>query len=171
MALALGLMAKAMLVTLPFVLLLLDYWPLERTKSEIRNPKSENTRCGATGSVVSRVLNSFRISDFGFRIFEKLPLFGLAAGAAVVTWLAQQGGGAIESFEQYPLGARIGNGVVSYVRYVGMMLWPGGLAVFYPHPGAGFPLWQPIAAALLLVVVTGLAVKARRTRPYLLVGW
>jgi tetratricopeptide (TPR) repeat protein len=145
-SLALGLMAKPMLVTLPFVLLLLDYWPLRRAETET-------------------------VKSAGWLIIEKLPFFALAAGASVMTWQAQHTGGAIESFEHYPLDVRIENSLVSYVRYIGFTIWPRGLAVLYPHPGNTLPLWQVIAAGLGLVAITVLTFLMRRRAPYLLVGW
>lgn len=146
LALALGLMAKPMVVTLPCVLLLLDYWPLLRLQIA-------DCKC------------SMRL------LAEKLPLFGLAAVASMLTWHAQHGGGAIESLERYSFGVRIENALVCYVRYIGLTLWPSGLAVLYPHPGDALPLWQPMAAGTLLVVITGMAVALRRCMPHLLVGW
>jgi tetratricopeptide (TPR) repeat protein len=144
--LTLGLMAKPMLVTLPCVLLLLDYWPLRRAEP-------------GTGKSI------------GWLVVEKLPLFALAAGASVLTWNAQQAGGAIESLESYPLGSRIENALVSYVRYIGMAIWPSGLAVFYPHPGSKLQVWQVVGAGALLIVITAGTIALRRRAPYFLVGW
>lgn len=151
---ALGLMAKPMLITLPFVLLLLDYWPLNR-------------------SVVSCQL-SVEASDLhgsGFKLlWEKLPLFGLAAISAVITFLVQKSGGAVGSLDALPVDVRIANALVSYVIYIGKMIWPIRLAVFYPHPES-LPAWQIAGASLLLISVTLLAIWQIRERPFIAVGW
>jgi tetratricopeptide (TPR) repeat protein len=105
------------------------------------------------------------------RVREKLPLFALAAASCAVTFLVQQTGGAVKSTTMYPLTARVGNALVSYVAYVLQMLWPAKLAIFYPHPGEALPWWKPAASALVLALVTVAVVRARKTRPYLLAGW
>jgi len=140
-AFALSLMAKPMLVTLPFLLLLLDYWPLQR--------------CIWSVVSMSRLL------------IEKLPLLVLVAGSCLATLLAQHLG----SLERWSLGVRIANALVAYVGYLGMMLWPAKLAAFYPHPGAALPAWQPVAAGMALLIISGLAILHGRRRPYLAVGW
>jgi hypothetical protein len=144
---ALALLAKPMAVTLPCVLLILDYWPLCRTTSQ----KGRSTMMAL--------------------LWEKVPLIALAAGAAILTWDAQQTGGAIGSLERFPMGVRIENALVGYVRYVGMTLWPSGLAPFYPYPGDELPLWQPIAAGAVLAGISACVVAWARRAPYLLVGW
>ena len=146
LALALGLMAKPMLVTLPLVLLLLDYWPLGRLPFG-------DLRAGWK------------------RVWEKMPLFAMAAASSVMTYLAQQKGGSVGSLEVYPLWTRIENALVSYVSYIRKMLWPRDLAVFYPHPGDALPIWQVAGAGLVLVLVSILVVRWIRTWPYLAVGW
>src|SRR5450759_3721808 len=113
-ALALGLMSKPMLVTWPFVMLLLDYWPLRRF--ELPTVKSQ----------LPTILRLVR---------EKIPFFVLAALASVVTFVVQQRGGILQTAETLPLGARVGNALISYCRYLGKLFWPMDLAVFYPHPG------------------------------------
>jgi tetratricopeptide (TPR) repeat protein len=145
-AYVLGLLAKPMVVTLPCVLLLLDYWPLERLRPI--TPRAA-WRC----------------------IREKIPLFLLAAGSCLVTWEAQQQERAIQSLEVFSLWTRLQNALVSYTAYMGQMFWPRNLAVFYPHPGANRPAWQAAAAALLLLALLALALKLARRRPYLVVGW
>lgn len=147
----LGLMAKPMLVTLPFVLLLLDYWPLKRFQLD----KSDDS------SRYSRGLHLIR---------EKIPFFALAAASSVVTFLVQQSQGAVRSFDQYPLGLRIANALVSYVSYIGKMIWPRNLAVFYPFP-EHIPLWQVAGACLALALISVFAVRTARRRPYFVVGW
>jgi protein O-mannosyl-transferase len=145
---ALGLTAKPMLVTLPLVLLLLDYWPLGRFR-----PDAGWRRDGA------RLL------------LEKAPLFALALVASVVTYAVQKSGGSVGSLEQMPFPFRLENALVSYVRYLWMTVWPRGLAVFYPHPWNALPAWQPVASAAFLILVSLAALFRARERPYLLVGW
>jgi tetratricopeptide (TPR) repeat protein len=144
---ALGLMSKPMLVTLPFVLLLLDYWPLGRIREE--------------GSNVGGQL--FKLTA------EKIPLIVLSAVSSVVTFVAQRG--AVGETEQLSILARINNAVVSYVVYIGQMLWPIRFAVFYPHPENRLPLWEIIASLLFLICLTVLAIALRKQRPYLITGW
>ena len=139
----LGLMSKAaMLVTVPCVLLLLDYWPLERFKS------------GSAWQLVT----------------EKIPFFALAAVASVVTFMVQKHGGAVAAVENLPLGARSGNALISYCRYLGKLFWPTDLAVFYPHPGY-WPLEQVLLAGVLIVGISVLLFVKQRRYPFLLMGW
>jgi len=144
---ALGLMAKPMLVTLPFVLLLLDYWPLQR----LPNFKLE-------------VKTVSRLS------LEKWPFFLLAAASCVVTYLTQRHGKAVITLELYPLNLRLGNALLSYVLYLGKAIWPAKLAVIYPLPSQ-LPGVAVTAAVIFLAVITWLVWHLRRHRPYLLVGW
>lgn len=141
---ALGLMAKPMLVTLPFVLLLLDYWPLRRFKG--------------AGSALGL-------------LWEKLPLFGLSAASCCVTLLAQMQGNTVAALELLPFGARAANAVVSYVAYILKTVWPSHLAVVYPHPVTTLPEWQVVGSIVLLIAVTLLVVRSARSLPYLTVGW
>jgi tetratricopeptide (TPR) repeat protein len=154
--LALGLMAKPMLVTLPFVLLLLDYWPLQRLQlgrsSRINKSTSENRR-------------------FLLLLREKAPLIGLTVASSIVTFIVQRSGGAMGSLETVPLGDRVANAIVSYTSYIRKSLWPSDLAVFYPHQGKTLELWQVAGAAILLLGISGIVIwKIRRFR-YLAVGW
>jgi hypothetical protein len=149
---ALGLMAKPMLVTLPFVLLLMDYWPLERLQLN-----SLSTLWGDKAGVRGA-------------LWEKIPLFALAAVSSVITLIAQQGGGALASMDHLPLYVRMVNALVSYVSYIGKMIWPLKLAIFYPHTGM-LPIWQAAGAGLLLVCISVLVIRTARQRPYLAVGW
>ncbi len=142
---ALGLTAKPMLVTLPFVLLLLDYWPLGRF--------------GAPAGASGRRL-----------VIEKMPLLLLAAAVSAVTFAVQRRAGALGGTDAFPIGFRIANALVSYAAYLISAVWPTGLAVFYP-PRLALPAWQPIAAALLLAAISLVALRDWRRRPYLLVGW
>jgi len=150
-AFALGLMAKPMLVTLPCVLLLLDYWPLQRVPAA----------CG-----LAQTLSRKRLA----LLLEKLPLFALTGAACAMTVYAQQKGGAVNTLEQLPLGDRLLNTVAAYAGYLGEMVWPTGLAPFYPHPRERLLLAQAGRAGLVLALITGLVLWARRRR-YLTVGW
>jgi tetratricopeptide (TPR) repeat protein len=145
MALALGLMAKPMLVTLPLVLLLVDVWPLGRV----------------TDMSWSRIAPLLR---------EKTPFFAMAAAAACVTYLVQEAGGAVRSSEAFPLGLRLENALVTYIVYIAKMFWPARLAVFYPYPPE-VPAWQAAGAALALVAISIVALRSVRRFPYLAVGW
>jgi len=146
--LVMGLLSKPTVVVLPFVLLLLDYWPLNRF------PAAASSR--AIG-IPKRL------------ILEKVPLLALAAAACVATVIAA--GKAISTTERIPMPLRFSNAVVSYVVYLRQMFWPSGLAVFYPYPAKGPPLWEMAAAILLLAVITGGVVMLRRKCPWLFVGW
>jgi tetratricopeptide (TPR) repeat protein len=155
---ALGLMSKPMLVTVPFVLLLLDYWPLGR----IRSPVFAKTtaRQAATSSQWSMVSTL---------VTEKIPLFVLSALSSVVALLAAlYNAGAIE---QLPFAWRLNNAAVSYVTYIWQMFWPARLAPFYPHPNDQLPLWQVLLAIAFLVTVSLLAIQWRKQRPYIFTGW
>jgi len=146
---ALGLMCKPMLVTLPFVLLVLDYWPLKRVRSQ-------NSELGSQRNLLALVV-------------EKLPLVALSVVSSVVTFAAQRG--AVGWTEQLPVLARINNAVVTYAAYMWQMLWPVKLAVFYPHPESRLPLWEIILCLLLLIGITAAAVVLRKSRPYFITGW
>ena len=141
-AFALGLMAKPMIVTLPFVLLLLDAWPLGR----------------------------WRTRSWGALMWEKAPLFALSAASAVVTFVVQRRGGAVDSLDSFPVGLRLENALVSYVMYIAQTLWPSRLAAVYLRP-VSLPFWQPALAGLAIAGVTVLALNRRREYPYVAVGW
>ncbi len=151
-ALALGLLAKPTLVSAPFVLLLLDLWPLGRLEGSARGGASRSAALGRLA-------------------LEKLPLFALAAAASAVTLRAQSAGGAVQSLAAFPFPQRLGNALVATVAYVGSWLYPSGLAPFYPHPGAELRIWRAAACGALLAAATGLALRAARRRPWLAVGW
>lgn len=159
---ALGLMTKATLVTLPFVLLLLDYWPLGRYQLRRSSPdgRSETLRSMNRPHYKSRPLSLVR---------EKIPFFAFAAASSVMTILVQQQRGTIISLESLPLATRISSALVSYAGYIWKMIWPKSLAVYYPHPGM-LPAWQVAAAALLLLCASTLSFHEARRRPYLIVG-
>ncbi len=160
---AFGLMSTPMLVTLPFVMLLLDYWPLNRLRPGHGDEDSVQTQ--------SLFITSGKESPTLHLILEKVPFLVLAGIASVVTLFAQQHGGALRSLESVSADVRIANALVSYVNYIIKMAWPQELAVLYPHPGNTLPMWKAWGAALLLVCVSFLVFRARRTRPYLPVGW
>ena len=160
---ALGLLSKPMLVTLPFILLLLDYWPLGRFQFGQLNGH-HNPHSSKSISPCNQRSLTFRL------VLEKAPFFALSAVSSFLTFFAQQKGGAVKSFELFSFGNRIGNALVSYVNYIGKMIWPHHLALLYPHPGA-LPIWQVIGASLLLVCVSVVAIRSARRHPYLMVGW
>jgi len=164
--LALGLLAKPMLVTWPFVMLLLDYWPLGRSCSH--GPVARRNRDAPQG----RGYSAFAVAQTwrGLAV-EKIPLFALVAASAVVTSVAQSHLGAVRTFTQFPITPRLSNVLVSYAKYLLLAFWPNDLAVFYPFPKAGIPPWQIIGATLLLIAITAFCFFQRKLRPYLIVGW
>jgi len=151
---AAGLMAKPMVITLPFVFLLLDYWPLDRTTLD----GAQNAPTNSTG--LPRLA-------FSRLLLEKTPLLLLSAASAWITLQAQRS--AVRTFEEFSLTTRIENAVVAYALYLWKMFWPARLA-FYPHSVIALPPWQWILSALVLISVTALVVAMPRRR-YLLVGW
>jgi tetratricopeptide (TPR) repeat protein len=151
---ALGLMAKPMLVTLPFVLLLLDVWPLKR----LLPPEP-----GA------RVVDFFTgLVPF---VKEKIPLFVLTAISSIVTYVVQQRGGAMSTVDGIAIPVRFVNAIDAYLGYLAKTFWPAGLAVFYPHYGEHIPLWQTVSSVLMLIAVTIGVVRLIGRSPYLAVGW
>jgi tetratricopeptide (TPR) repeat protein len=144
---ALGLMSKPMLVTWPFVMLLLDYWPLKRVSGF-----------------------GFRISGWWRLLGEKIPFFALVAAVNIVTFVISKQAGVLAPGENYSLADRGGNALISYCRYLGKLCWPTKLAVFYPHPG-NWPVEQVAAAAVFLLVITVFSFAQRRRYPFVLTGW
>jgi tetratricopeptide (TPR) repeat protein len=104
-------------------------------------------------------------------VLDKLPLLALVAGSCVATFVAQRSGQSMTAIDVLPLGLRVGNAIVAYTRYLVMMVWPAGLAVFYPHPGPALPAWQVLLSLVTLLAISGAAAFWGRQRPYLLVGW
>lgn len=141
---ALALLSKPMAVTLPFVFLLLDFWPLRRASSS---------------AGILRLLP------------EKIPLFALTAASCAVTLVAQQQGGALAPLRALAPGVRLAHALVAYAAYLGKTLWPASLAVFYPHPGIAPPAWKVAGAILLLAALSALAVWRRDRSPWILTGW
>jgi tetratricopeptide (TPR) repeat protein len=137
-----------MVITLPFVLLLLDYWPLGRT--------------GTPAATEGRGRPWTRL------VWEKAPLFAFSAASAAITMVAQKAGGAIHN--EFPFWDRLLNAIVSYAWYLEKAIWPSRLAVFYPHPDHSLPTWQVAASALLLLSITATVLMLRKNR-YLTVGW
>jgi protein O-mannosyl-transferase len=157
LSLIMGLLAKPMLVTVPFLLLLLDYWPLRRLQLPGGGKgglKSDPRRAGA--------------QRWPRLIWEKVPLLILAAGASVVTMGAQRQ--AISGLDLYPLGLRLGNALVSYLDYILKMVWPAGLAVLYPYPPA-IPAWKVLGSAVILAGLTVVLMRCMGRYPYLAAGW
>jgi tetratricopeptide (TPR) repeat protein len=148
---ALGLMAKPMLVTLPFVLLLLDYWPLDRV------------RWGRQFS--SHGQSAWRL------IIEKVPLFVLSATLSIATYITAQSHGAMDTGKSFSLSVRISNALVCYVSYLIKTAYPANLSVLYPHPGDSLPKWQVIVSLLIIVAASAAVIYAGRRRRYLATGW
>jgi tetratricopeptide (TPR) repeat protein len=152
---ALGLLAKPMLVTLPLLFLLLDYWPLGRFGDGIMEHEQDQ----------------LRVKEPCLRLlWEKAPFFALAVLSCVITLYAQRRGGAVASLADHPLSYRFANALVAYCGYLGKTFWPHDLAVLYPLP-PNVPLWQSVGAGALLLTITVLALAVRRRQPYFIVGW
>jgi tetratricopeptide (TPR) repeat protein len=157
---ALGLMSKPMLVTWPFVMLLLDYWPLGRM---------QNAECRMENAAPPNTLDARR-STLLRLVTEKLPFFFLAVAVSIVTFLVQQRGGAVMQADSLPLGARVANAMISYGRYLEKLFCPADLAVYYPRP-VQWPLGKVLLAGGLILGLSVLVWMRRRRYPYLLVGW
>ncbi|MBZ5495807.1 MAG: tetratricopeptide repeat protein [Acidobacteriia bacterium] len=158
----LGLMSKSMIITLPFVLLLLDFWPLRR----IRVPGS---------TVPGEPKQKLRLDleakpGVGSVLREKVPFFALSACMAAVTFMVQRRGGAVISLDWIPLGTRLATALISYIVYIAKVFWPWRLAAFYPHP-LELPAWQVITAGLAVAGISVLVLRSIRRFPYLAVGW
>lgn len=187
---ALGLMAKPMLVTLPFVLLLLDYWPLgrlrkEKPAGEIRAEQKKQVTQVTPGKGKSGGKHAIRnkmpaqnttLYEYEWKsirplLWEKVPLITFAMASSIVTYIVQQKGGAMDGgIEVFTPGARIANAFVSYIAYLGKMIWPVNLSVFYPHPDS-WPIPLFAGAVLLLAGLTFLVIRHSQKLPFLTVGW
>jgi tetratricopeptide (TPR) repeat protein len=185
---ALGLMAKPMLVTLPFVLLLLDYWPLKRLRYGTADPKNpaealppsapvQQKRKSKKQHTVKEKVQAKKPTDSPYQwtlirplVWEKIPFFILTVLSSAVTYVAQWKGGAMKPLEAIAFDGRIANALVSYVAYIGKMIWPANLAFLYPHPGM-VPHWQILGAVLFLALSTFLILRMVKRAPYLAVGW
>jgi tetratricopeptide (TPR) repeat protein len=155
---AIGLMAKPMLVTLPFILLLLDYWPLNRFDFQ---PGNQRTTVGYPTwyPILKRI------------IIEKIPFFTLTAVSSVITFFVQRSGGAVIHSDVLPLHSRVANAFLSYARYISKMFWPRDLAVFYPYDARTIQSSKVMLCVLLIIVVFVLVIRFGRKRKYLFVGW
>ena len=143
-----ALASKPMVITLPFVLLLLDYWPLDRVRAQSKEKSHTWPKL----------------------VLEKWPLFALSMCSAVITMQAQQAGGSIRTTAEVSFGARIANAIYSYAMYLWQMVWPVRLAPLYPHPGDSLQSWRVLIAAVILIGIS-LAAWKLRSRGYPLVGW
>jgi len=161
---ALGLMAKPMLVTLPFVLLLLDYWPLNRFEVSVPVKKTGRQTC-KSAPAANKHSTLYRL------IIEKIPFFALAAVSSIITFIVQRNSGAMMNTYILSLAERCANALLSYARYTGKLFWPRNLAVFYPFDAGGIPAGLLALSVLLLAGVTFLAFGLGRSRKYLPVGW
>ena len=156
----LGLLSKPMVVTLPFVFLLLDFWPLQRIHLRTIKP----------ATVTSTLYHKKMLNLLG-AIKEKIPflLFSLLASAVAV--FAQHTGNTVGSFHAYPLKIRLANAIVAYIAYIAKMFWPAKLAVLYPHPGSALPLWKISAALGIFILISVLVFKYSKKYPWFIVGW
>jgi tetratricopeptide (TPR) repeat protein len=167
---ALGLMSKPMLVTWPFVMLLLDYWPLGRMQNDERrmmNKEPDTMSASRRGHVQGS--SSFLIHPSSLILLEKLPFFALSAASCVITVVAQKAGGAMVTLQTLPFWQRVINAADSYLRYLGHLFWPADLAAIYTSTN-----WSAVELSLavgLLIGITLVGVWQRKRRPYLLVGW
>ena len=168
----LGLAAKPMVITLPFVLLLLDYWPLNRIgdASQTSPSRAGETRKARSQSLASNAAFPVPRVPFWRLVLEKLPLLAMSVASAIITMFAQRTG-AIQSLQIYPFGGRLGNAIYSYASYLWKTFWPARLAFLYPYPRDGRPAWALGLALLFLGGVSAVVWKRRLDRRYLLVGW
>ncbi len=161
---ALGLLSKPMVVTLPFILLMIDYWPLGRIRAQ-------NEAGGAAEQARKQSQSRFGKKPLGSLLIEKAPFLALALISGLVTMAAQGSGGAVTPFGALPLGSRIANAANSYLEYVLKMFWPANLAILYPYSAGEIPPWRIVAAGVFLAGVSALAFLAFRKRRYVMVGW
>ena len=188
----LGLMSKSMLVTLPFGLLLLDFWPLQRfaevryapripvaeIKPEVSGKKKKNRKKDAEKAAAAVIIAEIKkpaVPEFKWSliyplIIEKIPLFGLSFFSSIAAYVAAQKVGTVRSVELLSPADRIGNAFVSYIAYIVKMILPVNLAVFYPHPG-NVILWQVFGAIVVLLAITVFVIWRIKKSPYLATGW
>ncbi len=167
LTLSLGLLAKPMLVTLPCVLLLLDYWPLSRLQWGRQDAGQKLPYSEPVGLACKK-------TSPGRLIAEKIPLFILAVASCIATVIAQQAEGAVRSMDRYTLSVRINNALVSYISYIGKMIWPTRLAHLYLHPWRNLPTWKPVIALVILISASAVVIYMARRRhdlAPLLMGW
>lgn len=163
---ALGLLSKPMLVTVPFLLLLLDLWPLGRVR--IGSPGDRARPAGAVEGSSGAIRAAE--SSIGRLVLEKTPFLALSIASSVMTVVAQRKAGALATIDEVTPVVRVANALVAYVGYLVQMVWPARLSVFYPLP-AEAPFWRAAGAALILAAASALAILAVRRRPYVTVGW
>jgi len=156
-SLGLGLMAKQMLVTLPFILLLLDYWPLQRFPRPSQKKRERKAR--------------FAPASLAQCFMEKVPLLVLSAIGSLIIYLIQDKVALVKSATLIPTHYRLGNALVSYARYTVKMFYPLNLGILYPHPERNLRLWHVLVAVCLLLTITAVAIRLRRSRRWLFVGW
>jgi protein O-mannosyl-transferase len=160
---AMGLLAKPMLVTLPIVLMILDFWPLLRLRSGL---------VGRTQVSADRIqMYEHHPASIWNLAAEKIPLFIFTFASCIVTYLVQQKGGAVNKLDKFPFISRIANALVSYMAYLYKTVLPKDLAVLYPNPFPGWPLWKPVISFLLLASISGIVIYNIKKRPYLVAGW
>jgi tetratricopeptide (TPR) repeat protein len=155
-ALACALMAKPMAVTLPFVLLLLDFWPLQRIGQR---------------SIGFQPADESQAGSLCCTIIEKLPMFALGIGSCIVTFMVQHAGGAVKSADMFPAAVRFANATIAYAVYLGKTFYPVDLAAYYPHPGDDIAFGAAVLLGLLLLGVTAMIFRYARAHPALAVGW
>ena len=171
-AFALSLLSKQTLVTLPFLLLMLDYWPLRRTPWASATNESADVGYDLSGqdSEGPPADESYPPRSWSQLLWEKMPFIVLAAVFCAVALLSQQRGDSLGTLDEFSLARRVSNALVVLLIYIAKTVWPSQLSVYYPYPQS-IPLLHSIAAFVLLIVVTSAALAQKRTRPYLLVGW
>jgi protein O-mannosyl-transferase len=170
-----SLMAKQTLVTLPFVLLLLDFWPLGRLRAGIKSapPQSAEPRNEERAVNVQRPQDNLANAPRTARrlLAEKIPFFAVAIAFSAIALFAQKHGGGVKNLADFPFRERLLNALVVYVAYLGKIFWPFNLAIYYPHPHAELSLMAATLSALLLLATSAVAIVCARRRPYVLVGW
>ena len=169
---ALGLMCKPTLVTLPFVLLLLDYWPLRRFAQQ--SPSSKPPRSARNHVAIRRGENPSRggplpTKPIKYLLVEKIPFFVLSAASCVATLLAQER--TMATLRLFTFGDRVGNAMLSYVTYIGQMIWPAGLSAMYPYPAGGLNIAQALIASLVLLIISVVFFTWRGQYAFLWIGW
>ena len=185
----LGLMSKSMLVTLPFVLLLLDFWPLQRFqaiqpdhkvqtealksvasgKSNKKSKKKQVVALNETPEAKKPVIPEYQWSRIYPLLWEKIPLFALSILAGIIAYIAANSAGSVHSEAIAPT-VRVGNAFISYIAYMGKMVWPNNLVVFYPYPKFLVP-WQVVGSVFLFIAITSAVIWKAKKSPYLATGW
>jgi tetratricopeptide (TPR) repeat protein len=171
----LGLMSKPMLVTLPVIMLLLDYWPLNRLANAVSSPHPAFGHPLPTGEGEKHSFSLWekvrmREGGRGSLLLEKVPFFILTIASSAITIYGQHKGGAMATLVKVPLSARIENALISYIKYIALMFWPHDLAILYPFP-KNISFWQAGGSAILLAFITFAVIRFRTKFPYLVTGW